>query len=168
MRPNAPLAALPVLARAALLDFLPATKATIGSHPPAGSVTGLPGEECPIREIHAHLRGFHFYSRDPLPFGLSKLMMGFTADGQADPAMVAARDRDEHIEYGEIRAGVPTCPPGRSRRRAWPDRPVFCADASAGWVLSPARTAGPGSRTGSRVKPLLVSPHIGRRSQGLF
>jgi hypothetical protein len=93
-----------------------ATHETIGSHPPAGSVTALPGEESPIREIHAHLCGFHFYSGDPLPLGLPKLMMGFAADGPADPAMVAARDRDEHIEYGEIRAGMPTCPPGRSRR----------------------------------------------------
>jgi len=35
---------------------------------------------------------------DPLPLGLPKLMMGFTADGQADPSLVAKRDRDLHVD----------------------------------------------------------------------
>ncbi|WP_294395120.1 OBAP family protein [uncultured Sphingomonas sp.] len=31
--------------------------------------------------------------RDDFPFGIPQLMMGFTADGQADPALIADRDR---------------------------------------------------------------------------
>jgi hypothetical protein len=63
---------------------------------------------------------------DPLPLGLPKLMMGFTADGQADPAMVAARDRDEHIDAAKLRA----------RRADLPTRPV--AAGADGWQHGPA------------------------------
>ena len=41
---------------------------------------------------------------DPLPLGLPKLMMGFTADGQADPRMVSARDREFGIDSMQVRA----------------------------------------------------------------
>ncbi len=41
---------------------------------------------------------------DELPLGLPQLMMGFTADGQADPAMVAARDHDVHIDTAATKA----------------------------------------------------------------
>ena len=50
---------------------------------------------------------------DKLPLGLPKLMMGFTADGQANPQMVAARDRDQNIELAKVkakRADIPTRP----------------------------------------------------------
>jgi hypothetical protein len=40
---------------------------------------------------------------DRLPLGLPKLMMGFTADGQADPAMVSARDREFNVDSMKIR-----------------------------------------------------------------
>lgn len=40
---------------------------------------------------------------DKLPLGLPKLMMGFTADGQADPAMVARRDKDFDTDSNEKR-----------------------------------------------------------------
>ncbi|MBZ9567716.1 OBAP family protein [Modicisalibacter tunisiensis] len=33
------------------------------------------------------------YDRDDFPYGVPQLMMGFTGDGQADPALVAARGR---------------------------------------------------------------------------
>ena len=41
---------------------------------------------------------------DELPLGLPQLMMGFTADGQADPALVAARDHDLHIDTADTKA----------------------------------------------------------------
>ena len=41
---------------------------------------------------------------DPLPLGLPKLMMGFTADGQADPNMVAERDRDLKVDAAAVKA----------------------------------------------------------------
>lgn len=63
---------------------------------------------------------------DPLPLGLPKLMMGFTADGQADPAMVAARDRE-----------LPRDPAGVKAARAdLPVRPV--APGADGWQQGPA------------------------------
>ena len=47
---------------------------------------------------------FHTWHTDrqhTLPIGVPQLMMGFTADGQADPAMVAARDRRFDIRSEE-------------------------------------------------------------------
>ena len=41
---------------------------------------------------------------DELPLGLPQLMMGFTADNQADPAMVSRRDRDLNINTSEAKA----------------------------------------------------------------
>jgi hypothetical protein len=58
---------------------------------------------------------------DPLPLGLPKLMMGFTADGQADPAMVAKRDRDLHVDSAQVKA----------KRADLPTRPV--AQGADGW-----------------------------------
>lgn len=50
---------------------------------------------------------------DQLPLGLPKLAMGFTAGGQADPAMVSRRDREFHMDSTELmvrRAGFRTNP----------------------------------------------------------
>jgi len=50
---------------------------------------------------------------DKLPLGLPKLMMGFTAEGQADSKMVAARDRDLGVDPAKVkaaRADIPTRP----------------------------------------------------------
>ncbi|MEF7615719.1 OBAP family protein [Aquincola sp. MAHUQ-54] len=52
-----------------------------------------------------------------LPLGVPQLMMGFTADGQADPAMVAARDQRFGVDSGrkrEDRAAIaaPAIDPG--------------------------------------------------------
>ena len=38
---------------------------------------------------------------DPLPLGIPQLMMGFTADGQVDPKLVAERDRDLGLDTAE-------------------------------------------------------------------
>lgn len=51
------------------------------------------------------------YDKQDFPYGIPQLMMGFTEDGQADPAMIAARDR---------RLGVST----EKRRRNREDIPV--------------------------------------------
>lgn len=58
---------------------------------------------------------------DKLPLGLPKLMMGFTADGQVDPAMVEARDRELQVDAMKIKA----------RRADLPVRPV--AAGADGW-----------------------------------
>ena len=41
---------------------------------------------------------------DKVPLGLPKLMMAFTADGQADPNLVAERDRDLKIDSAAVKA----------------------------------------------------------------
>ncbi len=64
---------------------------------------------------------------DALPLGLPKLMMGFTADGQADAAMVAERDRDEPIESASLkaaRADLPTRPVAAGAD-SWQQGPAF-------------------------------------------
>jgi hypothetical protein len=55
---------------------------------------------------------FHTWQidRDDFPYGIPQLMMGFTADGQADPAMIAARDRRLGIDSArrrQLRADIP-------------------------------------------------------------
>ena len=63
---------------------------------------------------------------DKLPLGLPKLMMGFTADGQADPAMIAARDHELHTDTTEVKAS----------HAVLETRPI--ADGADGWQLGPA------------------------------
>lgn len=46
---------------------------------------------------------WHTDRHKTLPLGVPQLMMGFTNDGQADAAMVAARDRRFHIDSAEKR-----------------------------------------------------------------
>jgi hypothetical protein len=46
--------------------------------------------------VHTYGKTWHTWHTDldkQLPLGMPQLMMGFTADGQADPAMVGARDQ---------------------------------------------------------------------------
>lgn len=63
---------------------------------------------------------------DRLPLGLPKLMMGFTADGQIDPEMLAERER-----------GLPDGSRKRKAARAgFPARPV--APGADGWSQAPA------------------------------
>ena len=75
---------------------------------------------------------------DQLPLGLPKLMMAFTADGQADPKMVSARDQDLKVDSMQIkakRAAIPTheIAPGAD---AWQHGQAFQIDDS---LLSPDR-----------------------------
>lgn len=46
---------------------------------------------------------WHTSQHDGLPLGMPQLMMGFTADGQADPAMVAARDARFEVSSAALR-----------------------------------------------------------------
>jgi hypothetical protein len=62
---------------------------------------------------------------DKLPLGLPKLMMGFTADGQLDPALVEERDRALKVDAVEVRA----------RRVDLPVRPI--AEGADGWRKGP-------------------------------
>lgn len=53
------------------------------------------------------------YDRDDFPYGIPQLMMGFTADGQADGSLVQDRDRRLGISTGRrrhIRADIPVPP----------------------------------------------------------
>ena len=58
---------------------------------------------------------------DQLPLGIPKLMMGFTADGQANPQMVAHRDKGYGIsseEKKKARADI-SAPPIQPGADAW-------------------------------------------------
>ena len=73
--------------------------------------------------VHTYGKTFHTWHTDlhkELPLGVPQLMMGFTQDGQADPAMVAARDRRLDISSDE-----------RRQSRADIDAPVIAAGADA-------------------------------------
>jgi len=63
---------------------------------------------------------WHTDLRKDLPLGAPQLMMGFTMDGQANPAMVAERDRRFDVDVNEL----------RERRSAIP-RPSIAAGADA-------------------------------------
>lgn len=57
--------------------------------------------------IHTYGKTWHTWHTDldkDLPRGMPQLMMGFTADGQADPAMVAARDSRLGVDSEDKRA----------------------------------------------------------------
>ena len=62
---------------------------------------------------------------DPLPLGIPQLMMGFTADGQADPGLVAARDRELGLSTADK----------RRQRAGYPD-PLVEAGADS-WMTGP-------------------------------
>lgn len=63
---------------------------------------------------------------DAVPLGLPKLMMGFTADGQASAQMVAERDREQQNDTIRVKA----------RRADLPARPV--APGADAWQHEPA------------------------------
>lgn len=76
-----------------------------------------------------------------LPQGVPKLMMGFTADGQADPALVAARDRRLGVDSAQKRREraditAPAIEPGAD---AWQHGEVIQLD-------DPRQAAGGGGR----------------------
>lgn len=80
--------------------------------------------------VSTYGKTWHFWQvdrGDQLPLGLPKLMMGFTSDGQADPKMVADRDRDQQLDSAKIaaqRADLPTRPVAAGAD-AWEHGPAF-------------------------------------------
>ena len=83
-----------------------------------------------------------------LPLGVPQLMMGFTADGQADPAMVAARDR---------RFGVDSA--NKKAERADIPAPRIDADADGGRQGQPFQIADPtGSQHAHEAGPARPAP----------
>ena len=100
---------------------------------------------------------------DKLPLGLPQLMMGFTADGQADPKMVAARDRELAIDAERLKAA----------RADIPTRPI-AAGADGGEMMAATAASGTGSsyapvamaesfaviqRRMEQAKPALMASH---------
>ncbi|MBN8874279.1 MAG: OBAP family protein [Rhodospirillales bacterium] len=66
--------------------------------------------------ISTYGKTFHSWQvdRDDFPYGIPQLMMGFTADGQIDPAKLEARDRRLGISWRQrraARAAIPVPPP---------------------------------------------------------
>ncbi|WP_246526444.1 OBAP family protein [Plastoroseomonas hellenica] len=58
---------------------------------------------------------------DTLPFGIPQLMMGYTRDGQLDPALIAERDRNLRVSTSDnrrARADIPVPTPARGAN-AW-------------------------------------------------
>ena len=80
--------------------------------------------------VHTYGKTWHTWHTDlnkDLPLGVPQLMMGFTADGQADPKMIADRDRRFGIDSAQkkkARADIPTpvVAPGAD---AWSQGKVF-------------------------------------------
>lgn len=80
--------------------------------------------------VHTYGKTWHTWHTDlnkDLPLGVPQLMMGFIADGQADPEMVAGRDRRFDVDSAQnkkARADIPTpvVAPGAD---AWSQGKVF-------------------------------------------
>jgi hypothetical protein len=83
---------------------------------------------------------WHTDQHQALPHGLPQLMMGFTADGQADPALVGARDRRFGIDSAAKRSDreripAPPIDPGAD---AWQRGQVVQLPHAASQAPSPA------------------------------
>lgn len=84
-----------------------------------------------------------------LPLGVPQLMMGFTADGQGDPAMVAARDQRLGVDSAQKRKqrediATPAIDPGAN---AWQQGKVYqVPDPSGSQHAHEAATAGGGTK----------------------
>lgn len=125
---------------------------------------GIPGvaEKALMRKlIGTYGKTWHTWHTDQdktLPLGVPQLMMGFTADGQADPAMVAARDRRLGIDSGQKRKerediGTPRIDPAAD---AWQRGEMYQIDDPTGHqhgASAPERAA-PALRENARsVRP---------------
>ncbi len=90
----------------------------------APGIPGVAEHELMEKLIHTYGKTWHTWHTDldkDLPHGVPQLMMGFTADGQSDPAMVAARDRRMGIDSEAVkrsRADIAT-PPVDPGADAW-------------------------------------------------
>src|SRR4051812_49394368 len=67
----------------------------------APNVPDVAEHELMEKLVHTYGKTFHTWHTDvdqQLPLGVPQLMMGFTADGQVDPALVKARDQRFGVE----------------------------------------------------------------------
>lgn len=86
-----------------------------------------------------------------LPLGVPQLMMGFTADGQADPAMVSARDQRfqvDSMKKRQDRAGI-EAPPVDPGADAWQRGKTVQIQDPTGTPHDVAHAAAPGSAAAS-------------------
>jgi hypothetical protein len=88
-----------------------------------------------------------------LPRGMPQLMMGFTADGQADPAMVAARDKRLGIDSQQRKArradiSAPPVAPGAD---AWQNGRVVQINDSTGHAHPGSESSGEAAAPGSNA-----------------
>lgn len=70
----------------------------------APGIPDVAEKELMKRLVDTYGKTWHTWHTDvgkSLPLGVPQLMMGFTADGQADPALIAARDRRFGIDSAE-------------------------------------------------------------------
>ena len=123
----------------------------------APGIPGVAEHELMKKLIGTYGKTFHTWHTDlqkELPIGVPQLMMGFTADGQIDPAIVVARDERFGIKSEE-----------RKKDRADIPAPAIAAGAD-GWqhgdvVQSPNLTGiehGPHGAQGSAAKPTVSRP----------
>ena len=79
---------------------------------------------------------------DPLPYGIPQLMMGFTGDGQADPGLVAERDRESGLDTA-------------AKRRQRTDLPASAVDPAAdAWRLGRPQQLELGPAGAEKVEPI--------------
>lgn len=87
--------------------------------------------------VHTYGKTWHTWHTDQdkqLPLGMPQLMMGFTADGQADPSMVLQRNQRFGVDSAaekKAREDIPT-PPVQSGADAWSNGKVIQIDDPTG------------------------------------
>ena len=85
---------------------------------------------------------WHTAQGDPLPYGIPHLMMGFTADGQANPSLIQDRDRRFGVSTdakAQDRQGIPS-PSIQPGADAWQDGTTVQVDTKQ----VPVRNLNPG------------------------
>lgn len=115
----------------------------------APGIPELAEHELMKKLVRTYGKTWHTWHTDahvPLPLGVPQLMMGFTADGQLDPARVADRDRRFGISSADKRSSrsdIPA-PPIDPAADAWQKgRALQLADPTGGAHGSPARASEP-------------------------
>jgi len=115
-QPNARLIGVEYIISEALFRQLPAEEKPLWHSHRYEVLSGLlvaPGVSAPAEQelmqelVNTYGKTWHLWQvdrGDQLPLGLPRLMMGFTADGQADATMVAERDRARMIDAGKVKA----------------------------------------------------------------
>lgn len=121
----------------------------------APGIPGVAEKELMKKLIGTYGKTWHTWHTDvdkQLPTGVPQLMMGFTADGQADPAMVAARDQRfnvdsqakrknrEDITAPQIDAGADAWQHGKAFQLADPTGSQHTHEAAAAGTVAPVQS----------------------------